>query len=127
MIRKISPLSVDETLTRLAAIVEEKGATVFARINHTAGAAKIGSELRPTELLVFGNPAVGTPVMLDAQEAGLDLPLRVLCYEDETGTVRLVWHNPSDMAASHGLDADHPAIAKISGVLDALTDAAIRN
>ena len=78
MIAKTSPHSVSETMDRLEAAVTAAGATIFARVDHAAGAGKVDMELRPTQLLIFGNPKLGTPAMQDAQTAGLDLPLRVL-------------------------------------------------
>lgn len=92
MIEKASPHTVAQTLDRLEAAVTGVGATIFARIDHAGGAAKIGAELRPTEVLIFGNPALGTPAMQDAQTAGLDLPLRVLAYRDADGQVRVAYH-----------------------------------
>ena len=82
LIDKVSPHSVTQTMDRLAAAVDAAWATVFARVDHAAGAAKVDMDLRPMELLIFGNPKLGTPAMLDGQTAGLDLPLRVLAYAD---------------------------------------------
>lgn len=125
MVEKTSPHSVADTIDRLEAAVTGAGATVFARIDHAGGAAKIGSELRPTQTLIFGNPALGTPAMVDGQTAGLDLPLRVLAYRDAEGTVRVVYHDPADLAETHGLPSDAAYLAKMTGALDALTGKAI--
>lgn len=125
MITKTSPHTVEVTIDRLAAAVEGAGATVFARVDHAAGAAKIGSELRPTTLLIFGNPKLGTPAMLDAQTAGLDLPLRVLAYADSEGAVHVTYHAPATLAATHGLPSDAKYIQMMTGALDKLTSAAI--
>ena len=103
LVTKSSPHSVSETVDRLEDAVEGAGATVFARVDHSAGAAKVDMDLRPTELLIFGNPKLGTPAMLDGQTAGLDLPLRVLVYADDKGVVHLAYHTPADLAAQHGL------------------------
>src|SRR5690606_4887363 len=78
-----SPLSATATMDRFAALVEQRGLNVFARIDHAAGAAAIGSALRPTELLIVGNPQGGTPLMLCAQTLGIELPLKALVWEDE--------------------------------------------
>lgn len=82
MTEKISPHSVSLTMDRLVSAVEGAGATIFSPVDHAAGAFKVDMELRPTELLIFGNPKLGTPAMQDGQTAGLDLPLRVLAYAD---------------------------------------------
>lgn len=124
LITKESPHPVSVTIDRLAAAVEKAGATVFARVDHKAGAEKVDLELRPTELLIFGNPKLGTPAMQGAQSMGLDLPLRVVAWEDETGTTWLAYHDPASVAAVHGLPADHPVIGKMQGALGKLTGAA---
>ncbi|MCV3272592.1 DUF302 domain-containing protein [Roseobacter sinensis] len=124
MIHKTSPHSVAETIDRLAAAVEGAGATVFARVDHAAGAANVEMELRPTQMLMFGNPKLGTPAMLDGQSAGLDLPLRVVAYEDAEGVVHVVYHDPASFAAAHDLPADAQYIQMMTGALDKLTTAA---
>lgn len=125
MISKTSPHPVNETMDRLEAAVSEAGATIFARVDHAAGAAAIDEELRPTQLLIFGNPKIGTPVMQAAQTAGLDLPLRVLVYEDAGGETRLTYHAPAELALAHGLHTEMPVLQTMSGALDKLTEAAI--
>lgn len=125
MISKVSPHSVVITMDRLAAAVEGAGATVFARVDHAAGAASVDMELRPTELLIFGNPKLGTPAMLDGQTAGLDLPLRVLAYADGEGVVHVTYHDPADLAEVHGLPADAKYLAMMTGALDKLTSKAV--
>ncbi len=125
LVRKTSPHSVQVTVDRLAAAVEGAGATVFARVDHAAGAQSVGAELRPTELLIFGNPKLGTPAMQAAQSAGLDLPLRVVVFEEADGTVVLAYHPPAQLAADHGLPADAPVLAKMQGALSKLTDKAV--
>ena len=125
MITKTSPHSVEITMDRLAAAVEGAGATVFARVDHAAGAAKVDMELRPTQLLIFGNPKLGTPAMLDGQTAGLDLPLRVLAHADSDGVVQLTYHDPANLAETHGLPQDANYIKMMTGALDKLTSKAI--
>ena len=125
LIDKVSPHSVTDTMDRLVTAVEGAGATVFARIDHAAGAAKVSMELRPTQTLIFGNPKLGTPAMLDSQTAGLDLPLRVLAYADGEGVVHVTYHAPADLAATHGLPADAKYIAMMTGALGKLTDKAV--
>ncbi|KIN60597.1 CrcB family protein [Sulfitobacter noctilucae] len=125
MVNKVSPYSVSTTMDRLEAAVEAAGATVFARVDHAAGAEKVDMELRPTELLIFGNPKLGTPAMQDAQTAGLDLPLRVLSYADGEGVVHVSYHAPASLVADHGLPADAKYIQMMTGALDKLTSKAI--
>ena len=115
---------VGTTIDRLAAAVEGAGAKVFARVDHAAGAANVDQELRPTQMLMFGNPKLGTPAMQAAQTMGMDLPLRVVAWEDETGKVMLSYTDPATMAARHGIAADHPVVAKMTGALAKLTSKA---
>ena len=122
---KSSPLSVTATIDGLVAAVEGAGATVFARVDHAGGAAKVDMDLRPTQLLIFGNPKLGTPAMLDGQTAGLDLPLRVLVYANDKGEVQVTYHAPADLAATHGLPGDAKYIAMMTGALDKLTSKAV--
>lgn len=125
MIAKTSPHSVAETIDRLEAAVTAAGATVFARIDHAAGAKSVDQDLRPTQLLIFGNPKLGSPAMQDAQTAGLDLPLRVLAYADGEGVVHVTYHAPSSLVATHGLPADAPYLKMMTGALDKLTSKAV--
>lgn len=124
MITKTSAHSVSETIDRLAAAVEKAGAKVFARVDHAKGAASVGADLRPTQMLMFGNPKLGTPAIQAGQSIGLDLPLRVVAWQTEDGKVMVGYHDPADVAALHGLPADHPTIAKMQGALGKLTGAA---
>ena len=125
MIEKTSPHPVDMTMDRLVEAVEGAGATVFARVDHAEGAAKVDMELRQTQLLIFGNPQLGTPAMQDSQTMGLDLPLRVLVYADGEGVVRLTYHSPASLAETHGLPADAGYLTKMTGALEKLTGKAI--
>jgi len=127
MIVRKSSFGVEETIDRLAAAVEKAGATVFARVDHAKGAASVGTDLPPTQMLMFGNPKLGTPAMQAAATIGMDLPLRVVAYEDAADGVLLAYHAPADVAALHGIPADHPVIAKMTGALKKLTDAAAGN
>jgi uncharacterized protein (DUF302 family) len=125
MIEKTSPHSVAVTMDRLEAAVTGAGATVFARIDHAAGAQKVDLELRPTQVLIFGNPKLGTPAMLDAQTAGLDLPLRVLAYADGEGVVHVTYYTPATLQETHGLPADAKYLKMMTGALDKLTGKAV--
>jgi uncharacterized protein (DUF302 family) len=94
---------VRETIDRLAQKVASLGLIVFARVDHAAGAAQVGMTLRPTELLVFGNPKGGTPLMQDQQTAGIDLPVKALAYQDADGKTWLSYNDAAWIAARHGL------------------------
>ena len=121
-----STRSAAELISRLEAALAAKGVTVFARIDHGAGAAAVGLPLRPTIVLIFGNPAAGTPLMQAEQTIGLDLPLKILVWEDESGTGWLSYHEPVWLAACHGIDpAAQPSLAAMTKLLHALaTEAA---
>jgi uncharacterized protein (DUF302 family) len=127
LIEKTSPHSVSETIDRLEAAVTGAGATVFARVDHGAGAASVDLDLGASQLLIFGNPKLGTPAMQDGPTAGLDLPLRVLAYADNEGVVRVVYHDPASLAAAHGLPADAKYLQMMTGALDKLTGKAVAN
>lgn len=99
-----SLFSVGDTIGRLAAAVERREMAVFARVDHGGGATAVGMALRPTELLVFGSPRAGTPLMQVDQAIGLDLPLKALAWEDASGTVWLSWRDPAELVARYGLD-----------------------
>ncbi len=96
--------SVKETIDRLEADLRAKNITVFARIDHAAGANSVGIPLRPTELLIFGNPKAGTPLMQANQTIGIDLPLKVLAWQDAGGKVWLTYNEPSWLSRRHHLD-----------------------
>ena len=98
-----------DTMDRFEAAVKAKGLTVFGRVDHAAGAAAVGMPLRPTELLIFGNAKGGTPLMQANQATGIDLPLKALVYEDETGKVWLAYNDPHWIAQRHGLGAGQSA------------------
>lgn len=109
----------------LQAAVEAAGATLFARVDHAAGAEKVEMELAPAQLLIFGNPKLGTPAMQDNPLAGLYLPLRVLVYSDSDGQVWLAYEDPAQMAANlDGIAPEAEYIAKMTGALKTLTDKA---
>ncbi len=100
-----SDFGAKETMDRLEAEVKSKGLTVFARVDHAAGAAAVGIKLRPTELLIFGNAKGGTPLMEADQRIGIDLPLKALVHQDEAGKVWLSYEEPSWLARRYGLGA----------------------
>src|SRR5271170_5005977 len=100
-----SSRSAKETMDRLEAAVKAAGLSVFARIDHAAGAAAVDLPLRPTELLIFGNARGGTPLMQVRQTMGIDLPLKALVWEDEKGQVWVTHNDPHWLAQRHGIDA----------------------
>jgi uncharacterized protein (DUF302 family) len=95
--------SAKATMDRLESLLKQKGMTIFARVDHAAGAAKIGKQLRPTELLVFGNPQGGTPFIECSQTVGIDLPLKALVWQDESGQVWIGYNDPAYIAQRHGV------------------------
>jgi uncharacterized protein (DUF302 family) len=107
-----------DTMNRLDAAVKAKGMTVFARIDHAAGAAEAGLPLRPTELLIFGNAKAGTLLMQSIQAIGIDLPLKALVWEDGSGNTWLSYNDPNWLAKRHGLG--HEAEATVSAMAAAL-------
>lgn len=125
LISKKSPYSVSETLDRLEAVVKKKGITIFVRVDHTAGAKKVGMELRPTQLLIFGNPKLGSPLMQSNQKVGIDLPMKALAWQDENGQVWLTYNDPAYMAGRHAISDREEVITKMSGALNKLTNKAL--
>ncbi len=109
--------SVSETIDKLETVLTKKGMTIFKRVNHTAGANKVDLQLRPTELLIFGNPKVGTPLMQCSQTAALDLPQKALAYKDENGQVWLAYNDPAYMAKRHNLKNCDAAVQKVTNAL----------
>jgi uncharacterized protein (DUF302 family) len=103
IVHKPSNHSVDETLRKLQAILEEKGIAVFAMIDHSGEAQKVGMKMRPTKLLIFGNPKGGTPLMLAAPSIAIDLPLKILVWEDDQGKAWVSYNSPEYLAERHGL------------------------
>jgi uncharacterized protein (DUF302 family) len=98
--------SVDETVGRLKTILETKGVTLFAVVDHSGEAEKAGMKMPPTKLLIFGNPATGTPLMLAAPSVAIDLPLKILVAEDAAGRVSLSWDDPTWLKSRHGFPED---------------------
>ena len=111
-----------EAIDRLEKLVKEKGMTVFARVDHAAGAAKVGKTLRPTELLIFGNPQGGTPLMECAQSAGIDLPMKAMAWQDASGQTWLGYNDPGWIAQRHNAPqcAAAPGLQKaLAGLVEA--------
>lgn len=108
---------VDTTADRLEKILREKGLTIFARIDHAKSAQKAGMELRPTTLVIFGNPKIGTSLMQCQQSIAIDLPQKVLIWKDESGQVWLSFNDPRHLAARHGVENCEKTIAQMSRAL----------
>ena len=120
LITKKSVLSPVETMERLEAAIREKGMSVFARVDHSGGAAGIGMPLRFTQLLIFGNPKGGTPLMQSRQTIGIDLPLRLLVWQDARGEVWVSYDDPSYLAARHAVTDRKDAVVALSAALEGL-------
>jgi uncharacterized protein (DUF302 family) len=125
LITVVSGLSAKATMDKLEATVKERGLNVFARIDHSAGAARINKTLAPTELLIFGNPQGGTPLMECAQTTGIDLPLKALVWQDAAGKVMLSYNDPAYLAKRHNA-ASCPVVMNLQKALEGLAAAATK-
>jgi uncharacterized protein (DUF302 family) len=124
LIRIESSYSAKETADRFESIVKDKGLTLFARIDHQRNASGVNLELRATEVIIFGNPKVGTPLMHCAQEVAIDLPQKVLISEDSNHKVWLSYNNPAYLKERHDIQGCDMVLNKISTVLNKLSTAA---
>ena len=113
--------SVTETLDRVEDVLAQNGVTVFARIDHGAGAASIGQDLPPAQLLIFGNPNIGTPLIADTSTIGIDLPLKLLAWQDRDGKNWLAYYDPAILTARHGITGQDLIVGRITGALSRLT------
>ena len=118
LISKKSRYSVTETLDRLEEALRKKDFTIFTRLRHDTGAEKAGLSLRPTGLLLFGKPKVGTHLMTSRQTAGIDLPMKMLAWRDEQGQVWLTYNDPAWIARRHDISDRDEIVAKMSQALD---------
>ena len=112
LIVRVSRHDPKATMDRLVAAVTARGAAVVARVDHAAAAATVGLALAPTEVLIFGNPKAGTPLMQADQAVGIDLPLKALVYEDAAGKVWLSYNDPRWIARRHGAEVGNDAVLK---------------
>ena len=125
MMRKDSALGVTETVDAMVAAMESNGITIFARVDHGAGAQSIGEDIGASQVLIFGNPKVGTPAIKDDPVAGLFLPLKVLVYEDAMGDTKIVYEDPAEMLGNlGGVSGDAEYIRTMTGALARFTDMA---
>ncbi|HTT49324.1 MAG TPA: DUF302 domain-containing protein [Pseudolabrys sp.] len=121
-----SRVSARETLDRLLKALAARQITVFARIDHAAGAASVGLALRPTDVVIFGNPKGGTALMQDHQSVGIDLPLKALVFEDADGKAWLAHNDPAWIAQRHGLgSASAAAVKAMTALLDSIAKATV--
>jgi len=121
VVTKLSPRSVADSTTRMTDLLAAKGVKLFTVIDQSAEARRVGLQLRDTALVIFGNPAAGTPVMAASPMSGLDLPLKVLLWDDG-GQTKVSYYAPAELAARHGLGPD---LEKNLAAIDALTDALV--
>ncbi len=124
MISKASKYSVTETMNKLEAVLKKKGITVITRWSHSDKAKSVGINLRPTELILFGNPKMGSHLFTSQQTAGIDLPLKALAWQDKNGKVWLSYNAPAYIARRHHITDRKKIIAKMTNALNKLTNVA---
>lgn len=124
MVTMPSSYSVEDTANRLASLIESKGMKVFARIDHQKNAASVNMKLRPTQVIMFGNPKAGTPLMQCEQTVAIDLPQKMLISEDAQGIVWLSYNNPEYLKSRHNIQDCDQVIGTISMALKGLSQAA---
>lgn len=124
MVNVKSTHSVEKTADRLEKVLKSKGMTVFTRIDHAQGAKKIGQTLRPTELVIFGNPKIGSKLMSCSQTVAIDLPQKALIFEDEKGQVWFSYNSPAYLDNRHGLKGCEAVLKKVEGALGNFAKAA---
>jgi uncharacterized protein (DUF302 family) len=117
LLQAASPYTVDETLNRLESVLAERGVQVFAVVDHSGEAEKVGMKMRPTKLVIFGNPKAGTPVMLAAPTLAIDLPLKALVWEDKNGKVWVSYNSPEYLQQRHGVPEDLIKNIAVAGAL----------
>lgn len=117
MVNLPSASSVEQTADRMESVLKSKGMTIFNRIKHSEGAAGVGIELRDTELIIFGNPKVGSPLMKCAQGVAIDLPQKALIWEDEKGNVWISYNNPRYLEKRHRIAGCENVLAKVEKAL----------
>jgi uncharacterized protein (DUF302 family) len=126
LVAKKSPHSVAVTLDRLSEALKTRGIGVAARVDHAGAAQKAGLALKPTQLLVFGNPKLGTPLMQSNRKIGIELPMRVLAWEDDGGQVWVAYVKPDVLKSEYSVDGRDDVFKAMTQALDSLTDEAIK-
>ena len=125
LVSKSASGSVAETAVRLAAMLDANPAIrVLARVDHAANAQSVNKQLSPTTLIIFGNPVLGTELMKENQMAGIDLPMKILIWQDTSGKTQMTYNDPAWIAQRHGLTTSAPVIKKMSGALNKITNKA---
>ncbi len=119
-----SKYSVEKTADRFEDIIKKKGLTLFARIDHSDNASKVNLELDPTEVIIFGNPMVGTPLMQCSQQVAIDLPQKALIWQDENGKVWFSYNDPEYLMERHNMQGCEAVIKRVSTILNGLSKAA---
>lgn len=125
-LEKTTDKSVEEAVDAFLSILGRKGATVFAVVDHAQGAEKVGMELKPATLVIFGNPKLGTPLMLESSSIGIDLPMKALFVEGEDGKTQVLYTDIKQLGLRHGIDPSSEAVQTVSKVLEGLTSAALK-
>ena len=126
LVIKESPYSVEETERRFVGILEERGLNIFATVDHAQNAEGAGLDLQPTRVVIFGNPKLGTPLMQCSQSIAIDLPQKMLIWEDEAGQVQIAYNDPRYLGGRHQLGAcGNEVIQQVAGALDSLSGGAI--
>jgi len=118
LISKPSKYTVKVTLDRLETILKKKGITIALRWSHSKKASGVGMKMQPTEILIFGNPKMGSPLMINQQTTGIDLPLKALAWQDKNGQVWLTYNSPAYIAKRHGLKGQEKVLKKMTGALN---------
>ncbi len=124
LVKKLSARSVQSTMDSLQNLVENKGLTVFARVDHAAGAEQVGEDMLPTQLLIFGNPAIGTALMTSQRTVGIDLPIKVLIWEEPDGRVWIAYNDPTYLAERHGIEDRDEVLEKMRAAVRGIVSAA---
>jgi YD repeat-containing protein len=125
IVNKTSKYSVAETLNRLEGALKSGGMTIFARIDHSAEAEKVGLQIRPMQLLIFGNPRGGTPLMVASPTAGIDLPMKALAWEDPSGKIWLTYNAASYLKSRHDINGKDELLTTLERALEAMTNKAL--
>ena len=126
MVTKKSAHSVAATLDRLSEVLKTRGIGITARVDHAAAAEKVGQTLKPTQLLIFGNPKLGTPLMQSNRRIGVELPMKVLAWEDDSGQVWLAYVKPEVLKSEYSIDGHDDTFREMGQALEKLTDEAIK-
>lgn len=125
LITTVSPYTFEETGNRIRATLEERDLLIPADLNHQKNAAGVDLELRPTRVIIFGNPNLGTPLMQCSQSVAIDLPQKILIWEDESGTVQVAYNDPEYLKQRHGAEGCDEAYENVAGALNNLMEAAL--